>query len=705
MKCTISTIIGLCRWSARAIVMAAITTGLLGDAVAAQSGVASGIPADKPLSAVFEELLPDITAGKSDARLRWQRICFAVGSPGNEALRTEACKLMCARLAPQTPAEARVWLIRQLEQIGGAESVEALAAALGDPDMLVAEAACRALANNPAPQAGAKLRAAVQQTTDSGRKLALLCALGYRAEPESVPLVAQQLAAADVKLATAAAQALGRIATPEAAAALAAVLPKTQGEVRLTVGDAYLRCADRLLEEGKTADALAMYKKLWKPDEPARLAALRGMLDAAGPDCQDIIVDVLRSDDPQAHRVVIAAVIDLKPDMLRALADRLDGLPVESQAKLISALGTRRDSRLMPVVLRAAESRHEQLRLAALRALGGVGEATVVPMLLQAVYAGGEPGAAAREALEATFAPGVDQRLLQAFGQTDKPEQQAMIVEILDRRRAVESIPLLLELAAGDNADLRRRAFASLARLASPSDVPQMIQALLKLKEQRDREDAEKAIATVCGRISEPDERAEPVLAVYQRLAPAEQLKIIPLVGRIGAVKSLAMLRAMLAQDDQQLYNAAAEAICNWPDALAAEDMLRLASTAPGEQQRIRAVRAVARVAVLQDNRPDAEKLELLKRAMKLATRNEERALILDRAASVRQIETLRFVADYLGDPVLAPNACRAVVELAHHRGLRDPNKAEFAPALEKVIAITKDSNLAERAKKYLSEK
>ena len=696
-------IIGTCSWSI-AILAATCVVVPTDTAAAAQRTTAPDIPTDKPLAAVFEELLPGINAGQGDAQQRWQRICFSAGAPGNEAVRAEVCKLMCARLGPQTPAQARVWLIRQLEHIGRGESVDALAAALGDPDVLVADAACRALANNLAPEAGAKLRAALQQTTDAARAVALVCALGYRAEPESVSVLAQHLGSADARLAVAAAQALGRIATPEAAAALVAVHPKTQGELRLAIGDAYLRCADKLLRSGKTAEALAIYKKLWKPDEPARLAALRGMLAAAGPESVEIIIDVLRSDDPQAHQVAVGAVIDLKPEMLLPLASRLDALPVNTQAKLLAALGTRREAGLMPVVLQAAKSEHEPVKLAALRALGNVGDASVVPMLLEAIYAGGQQGAAAREALETTFAKGVDQRLVEAFRQTTKLEQQATIVEILDRRRAVTAMGLLLELAAGENADLRRRAFAALARLASTKEVPPMIQAMLKLKDQSEREDAEKAIAAVCGRISEPDERADPVLAVYQQIDSVQRLSIIPLIGRIGGAKSLKLLRQMLAQSDQKLYDAAAEAICNWPDAQAAEDMLHLASSARSEQQRVRAVRAVARIAVLQDDRPDAQKLDLLKRAMKLATRNEDRALILDRAASVRHIETLRFAAAYLDDPVLAPNACRTVVELAHHRGLRDPNKAEFAAALQKVIATTKDTNLAQRAKKYLSE-
>jgi hypothetical protein len=137
-----------------------------------------------------------------------------------------------------------------------------------------------------------------------------------------------------------------------------------------------------------------------------------------------------------------------------------------------------------------------------------------------------------------------------------------------------------------------------------------------------------------------------------------------------------------------------------------ADDLLKLAAGAKTEDQRVRTLRAFTRVISVRDewfNDPNAaqEKLSLLKRAMPLAGRDEDRALIIQRAAAVRHVETLRFVAPYLDKPDLAQPACRTVVELAHHRELRNPNKAEFDKALDKVIEVCKDRNLVERAKGY----
>ena len=77
----------------------------------------------------------------------------------------------------------------------------------------------------------------------------------------------------------------------------------------------------------------------------------------------------------------------------------------------------------------------------------------------------------------------------------------------------------------------------------------------------------------------------------------------------------------------------------------------------------------------------------------------------LKRASAIYTVDALRFVVPYLDQPEHAQQACEAVVELAHHREVRDANKADFMPALDKVIAICKDPTLVERANRYKAGK
>jgi hypothetical protein len=91
----------------------------------------------------------------------------------------------------------------------------------------------------------------------------------------------------------------------------------------------------------------------------------------------------------------------------------------------------------------------------------------------------------------------------------------------------------------------------------------------------------------------------------------------------------------------------------------------------------------------------------MLKAAMDLATCDKDRKLILNRAGAIRTMSTLDYVASYLDNPRLAQEACATIVELAHHRDLREPNKARFDRLLDRVIAASRDPVVVERAKRY----
>src|SRR5262249_4244398 len=151
--------------------------------------------------------------------------------------------------------------------------------------------------------------------------------------------VAAELDAKEADVATAAARALGRVATPEAAKALAKARGKAEGKVRLAVTDAYLLCADRLLDDGKREQAAAIYRELNKAAEPrpVRLAALRGLLNSAGDKAGEMVLELLGGKDADARAIATSQIEELSPGALKALAGGLEKLPAPSQVLVLGA--------------------------------------------------------------------------------------------------------------------------------------------------------------------------------------------------------------------------------------------------------------------------------------------------------------------------------------------------------------------------------
>ncbi|MHC4251142.1 MAG: HEAT repeat domain-containing protein [Planctomycetota bacterium] len=191
-----------------------------------------------------------------------ERICFEAGRPGAEAERAGAAKALLSMLGPQVSVDARAFILKQVARIGKAEVVAGLSRLLEDPDARIRECARRALQNNPSPDAGKPLVKALGEAKDAVWRAALADAIGSHGLETNAGSLIELLDDDEEAVGVAAAAALGKIGGTDAAKALASAMSKGSAELRTSVADAYLSCADRFLAEGRFTEATAIYKKI-----------------------------------------------------------------------------------------------------------------------------------------------------------------------------------------------------------------------------------------------------------------------------------------------------------------------------------------------------------------------------------------------------------------------------------------------------------
>jgi HEAT repeat protein len=169
---------------------------------------------------------------------------------------------------------------RQLSIIGTNASVSTLAKMLTGEE--TSDMARYALERIPGSAADDALRNALPNAKGKPQ-VGIINSLGQRRDRKAVGNLTMLLGSPDQTVATAAAAALGQIADAQATKALAKAKDTTKGKVQLRVLDAYLRCADQLLANGKRSQALAIYTELQNKSMPTPIqtAALRGRLNAA----------------------------------------------------------------------------------------------------------------------------------------------------------------------------------------------------------------------------------------------------------------------------------------------------------------------------------------------------------------------------------------------------------------------------------------
>jgi len=198
---------------------------------------------------------------------------------GSDAKLAEIEKALLGVLNSDAKPAGKQFICRELSIIGTEQSVPTLAGMLADEE--TSDMARYALERIPGSAVDDALRGAVRKAKGNA-KIGIVNSLGQRRDKQAVRNLSRLVTGKNEALAAAAAAALGRIGDSAATKALAEAKDKTSGKLQMVVLDAYLKCADQLVAEGKKTEAVVIYKELQKQDlpQPIRTAALTGMISA-----------------------------------------------------------------------------------------------------------------------------------------------------------------------------------------------------------------------------------------------------------------------------------------------------------------------------------------------------------------------------------------------------------------------------------------
>jgi hypothetical protein len=435
------------------------------------------------------------------------------------------------------------------------------------------------------------------------------------------------------------------------------------------------------------------------------LAPPRGA-QAEQADLAELVGELLRDPDKEMRALGLEQIRAEAPgaELTQRFAALLPQLDEAGQTALLGALAARGDAAAKPAIRELLEaSERPSVRGAAAEALGRLGDVSDCDRLIELLGTGDESQrAAARGALVQLRGSAVGDAIAAASAEA-AVDVRVTLIEILAERRAAGVAATLLAGAVDRQPEVRGASMAALAALADGDQLAGMLRGVLAAAEGPERTTAEKAVMRACERLNAAEDRSAPLLRALVDFPLEERRTLLPAVGRVGGASARAAIEAAIDDADPEMHAAGVRALTNWPDATAAARLLELVAHDPDEQHRIAALRAVLRIAPVADGRTDAEKLALLREAIVLCQRDEERLLGLQRAAAIRSPATLEWAATYLDDPACAQEACLTIVELAHHRNLRESSKDAFDAALRRVLEISRDEVVRERARRYLA--
>ncbi len=285
-----------------------------------------------------------------------------------------AARLAAVLTDDGTSEAAKLFVCQQLRLVGGEAQVPQLARML--EDARTADMARLVLQPMPGEVASRALMAALQRV-QGDQLIGVINTLGERRDPVAVKALGGLLVDANTRVASAAAMAIGNIGSKEAADLLASARPLA--DRRDTFRDAQLVCAQRLLASGEQDRATETYRAFFAADQPitVRVAALSGLVTAAGNEALSQLLEALDSTDPR----LVKLVIQLSPKLASrestaALQQVLSNAEGPTRLLALGTLAEQGDSGALTDLSRLAASNDQAVRVEAVREIRRLAWAT-----------------------------------------------------------------------------------------------------------------------------------------------------------------------------------------------------------------------------------------------------------------------------------------------------------------------------------------
>jgi HEAT repeat protein len=645
------------------------------------------------------ELIPKLAAEKVEDRygpqMELQGLAANASRPGAETERVALAGVLAAKATDTSvPQPARVWIVRQLEYIGAAESVPALTTLLAGQNAELQDCARRALEKNPAPAAGDSLRAALEKGGEPAWRTGLIHSLGERGDVKAVALIQASLSTEG----PAAVAALGKIASDEAVSALW----EAYGKGVAGAGDALATAADRLLATGKRAKAEEVFRGLYlagtagqgaTPQEmsrpaapfPVRRAALIGLATLNSKPVRQYIQHDLQSKDPRLELAAVdaTAVTCGKEGPGEALAPLLPGLSPTAKVYVLRTLQPGSEEQ----VLAATGDADEQVQVAALERLGQIGSALSVPALVKLAA---QDASAKQKAATAALAsmPGRDAgaAIAKLAAQGDA-RTRATAIQALGQRGDQSAAAVLLNYAGEAEPAVSAAACAALAKLGTDRELDGLIRLVLAGKTP----DSEKALHAVASRVTDKPAAARKLIAQTQTAGPEQLAPLLEALAMLGGNDALTAVSGLAGSSKQEVKDAAVRALANWQEFSGTKALLVVAFDPHCTRvHSVLAIQAVARLVKSAEKEPAAARLQAVQAAMKVARRDEEKKLLLSAYASVPDARAAEAIKPLLSDPTLKSEAGLAGVTLA--QALLKVDR----PAAKSLAQAVKDAQVSE---------
>jgi len=383
--------------------------------------------------------------------------------------------------------------------------------------------------------------------------------------------------------------------------------------------------------------------------------------------------------------------------------EELEQRGAEVKAEILVMLGGRGDKLALPLILRELNADQAAGRVAAIPAAAHLGGEQIVPDLLPLLNTEDRQRL---QTLKDVFLGLPAQSVVAELGERlDKvgPSAQSVLIEVLAERKATEYVEKVFSLLESQDEAVRKTAIANLASFVDSGDLFRLIE-LLETSARSEVRPLQDALVASANKISNPEARADLILAVIATSEAPLKADLIRPLARIGGERALQVVVTETQSSEAGIQTAAIYALSQWPHIAAAPELMQLAKTSGQRKFVSLSLQGYIRL-VLESDLDIEEKVEMLDQASTLAKSVQEKNMILAGLGTLKTMSALRLAAAYLKESQLQDRAAwtlnRIAMPAPGEEGLSGPEVAFY---LRRAMNIIQDPYEIESMESYTAD-
>jgi HEAT repeat protein len=334
----------------------------------------------------------------------------------------------------------------------------------------------------------------------------------------------------------------------------------------------------------------------------------------------------------------------------------------EAKPEILRMLGERGNELALPVITSSLNNADPSVRSAAAAAIATLCGKKAVPSLIE--YLLKFDNASDQEAAVAALkgVSGNDEiLLLRPVLQDGSVSAKKSAIDLIAWNGNNKLFPEIVPFTSSSDEQVRAAAYKSLARLAGPDDQDGLISLLSETDNPEYVSDIQTAIAGAAIEIADPAKRSSLILKRLAGMGKKE--KLIPVLAKTGGKEALSLVLNEFENGNRDMRTVCFKALTSWCDHSASSALYDICVSGnktyqtPAFEGYVKQIKS----AVVTDE----QKLLLYRKIMPYALTPEQKNPILKELGKLKTYQTLFYVAGYLDDPETAATAANSAMDIA----------------------------------------